>query len=219
MRKIITAILILVATNSFAQRSIKELSFDDCQNSDFFREIRNNTGVYKYTASDGSILQLGDTLKIGVPHGEVTQESGSGRSTTKSSFTTITLGKPAGAGNMLNLMAGIEPDNAGSEMQGQVVVISAMTTYHNGSKKKPLVVMVLLGEPNGRAFGINKYMTAMDYENSILLGEIKSMNAPLTRPEAIAKLKESKDLLDLGVIEKLEYEKLKKDLTPIILNK
>ena len=37
--------------------------------------------------------------------------------------------------------------------------------------------------------------------------------------EGIAKLKESKDLLDLGIIEPSEYEKLKSELTPIIINK
>lgn len=62
-------------------------------------------------------------------------------------------------------------------------------------------------------------MSVTDYEKSVLAGEIKSLNAPLTRDEAIAKLKESKDLLDLGIIELEEYEKLKKELTPIIINR
>lgn len=39
----------------------------------------------------------------------------------------------------------------------------------------------------------------------------------LTREQAIAKLKETKDLLDLDMITKDEYEKLKKELTPIIM--
>jgi len=45
------------------------------------------------------------------------------------------------------------------------------------------------------------------------------LNAPLTREEAIAKLKESKDLLDLGLLTQPEYEKLKQELTPIIMKK
>ncbi|WP_320019482.1 hypothetical protein [Labilibaculum manganireducens] len=52
---------------------------------------------------------------------------------------------------------------------------------------------------------------------SSLVGEIKSLNTPLTRVEAIAKLKESKDLLDLGLLEQSAYEKIKQELTPIIM--
>ena len=41
----------------------------------------------------------------------------------------------------------------------------------------------------------------------------------LKRESAISKLKESKDLLDLEIINQDEYDKLKKELTPIIKGK
>lgn len=41
----------------------------------------------------------------------------------------------------------------------------------------------------------------------------------MTRDEAIAKLKESKDLFDLGLIKQDDYDKLKTELTPIIMTK
>ena len=41
----------------------------------------------------------------------------------------------------------------------------------------------------------------------------------MTREQAIAKLKEAKDLVDLGMMSKEEYEKLKVELTPLIINK
>ena len=41
----------------------------------------------------------------------------------------------------------------------------------------------------------------------------------MTREQAIAKLKETKDLMDLGLIGEDEYNKLKNDLTTIIMNK
>jgi len=41
----------------------------------------------------------------------------------------------------------------------------------------------------------------------------------LNKEEAIAKLKETKDLLDLDMISKENYEKVKKELTPIIMKK
>ena len=122
------------------------------------------------------------------------------------------MGRPAGLGNLMSTTT----NNAGPEMQEEKVVISEMTVFHKGSRKKPLRVMMLLGEPNGRAFGINKYMSTTDYEKSVTSGEIRSLNAPMTKEEAIKKLKESKDLLDLGVISQEEYDKKKEELTPFI---
>ena len=41
----------------------------------------------------------------------------------------------------------------------------------------------------------------------------------MTRDEAISKLKETKDLLDLGLVQQVDYDKLKAELTPIIISK
>lgn len=229
MKKLIIALIIFASTSTYAQKLLDELTFQDCQNSLVFQKIRNNTKILKYTASDGSIFSIGDTLVIGVPSGSITNTTAAGagntltvgkaRSRTKSNFQTIIMGKPGGFGSIMSAVAIEDPQNAGSEMQGEIVIISEMKVTHKGSKKKPLALTILLGEPNGRAFGINKYMSTTDYEKSVLAGEIRSINSPMTRDEAIAKLKESKELLDLGIIESAEYEKLKKELTPIILKK
>ncbi|SRX74937.1 hypothetical protein [Aequorivita antarctica] len=58
----------------------------------------------------------------------------------------------------------------------------------------------------------------IDYDTALELGEIKNSNIKLTKEQAIAKLKEAKELLDLEVITKTDYEKLKTELTPLILN-
>ena len=228
MKKLIFGILTFCVFSSFAQKKqLDELTFDDCQNSAFFQKVKNNTNVLRYTAADGSLLEIGDTLVIGVPSGSITATTAVGagntvgvakaRSRTKSSFTTIIMGRPAGFGSIMNAMAGEAPENAGANMQGEIVVISEMKVSHKGSRKKPLALMILLGEPNGRAFGINKYMSVVDYEKSVLGGEIRSLNAPMTRDEAISKLKESKELLDLGLMEQSEYDKIKQELTPVIM--
>lgn len=228
MKKLIFGILSFCVFNSFAQKAqLDELTFDDCQNSAFFQKVKNNTNVLRYTAADGSLLEIGDTLVIGVPSGSITATTAVGagntvgvakaRSRTKSSFTTIIMGRPAGFGSIMNAMAGEAPENAGANMQGEIVVISEMKVSHKGSRKKPLALTILLGEPNGRAFGINKYMSVVDYEKSVLGGEIRSLNAPMTRDEAISKLKESKELLDLGLMEQSEYDKIKQELTPVIM--
>jgi uncharacterized membrane protein YqhA len=41
----------------------------------------------------------------------------------------------------------------------------------------------------------------------------------MTREQAISKLKEAKDLVDLGMMSQAEFDGLKNKLTPIILKK
>ena len=48
-------------------------------------------------------------------------------------------------------------------------------------------------------------------------GELINPNAPMTREQAIDKLKESKDLFDLGLMNEEEYNLIKEELTPIIM--
>jgi hypothetical protein len=129
------------------------------------------------------------------------------------------MGKPASFGNFMNAMNGESATNASAKMQGEDVVVSEMKVFHKGSRKKPLRLVVLLGEPNGRAFGLYKYMSVTDYEKAVLAGEISSLHAPMTREQAIAKLKEAKELLDLGMMTPEKFEALKKKLAPIIMKK
>ena len=81
------------------------------------------------------------------------------------------------------------------------------------------MVTLILGEPNDRAFGINKYLSVVDTEIAYELGEIELANRLLTREEASAKLKEAKDLLDLEMMSQSEYEAIRSELEPIIKQK
>ena len=49
-----------------------------------------------------------------------------------------------------------------------------------------------------------------DFEEALATGEIQSFG--MTREQAIAKLKEAKDLVDLGLMTKEDFEKLKDEL-------
>jgi hypothetical protein len=57
----------------------------------------------------------------------------------------------------------------------------------------------------------------VDIELAIESKEVRTNG--MTREEAIVKLKETKDLLDLGLVKQDDYDKLKTELTPIIINK
>lgn len=223
MKKLILAIIVIASTNCFAQKQVNQLTYKDCHDPSVFQQIRNNTQVMKYIAENGSALKVGDTLVIGTPSGSTTRTEAIGKrsalSKTRSSFADIIMGKPAGFGNMVNAMNGESATNASANMQGENVVISEMKVFHKGSRKKPLRLTVLLGEPNGRAFGLYKHMYVFDYEKAVVAGEIESLHAPMTREQAIAKLKEAKELLDLGMMKSEKYEALKKKLAPIILRK
>jgi len=95
------------------------------------------------------------------------------------------------------------------------LIIEKISVSHTKlSKKSPLSIFLTVREPDLPTM-VNK-RTIGDLEHAILLGEIISPNAPMTRVEAIAKLKESKDLLELEIIAQEEYDKIKAELTPII---
>jgi len=57
----------------------------------------------------------------------------------------------------------------------------------------------------------------IDFEEAVATGEIQSFG--MTREQAIAKLKEAKDLVDLGLMTKEDFEKLKEELSKIIMQK
>lgn len=63
--------------------------------------------------------------------------------------------------------------------------------------------------------GLARYY--IDLESAIEYGEIKT--SLLSREDAIDKLKEAKDLLDLEMMTQKEYDALKEKLTPIIMDK
>ena len=230
MKKIFVVLFVSLSTCLFAQGEIERLTYADSQYSKIYLNIKNNTKVLKYISANGSELKIGDTLILGVPSGTATTTTVAGgsegtvgvaraNSKSKSVFATILMGKQIGFGTYISTLSDDSNVTAKANMQGEIVVIADMRVYHKGSSKKPLALAVLLGEPNGRAFGLNKYMSINDYEKSVLAGEILTKNAPLNREQAIAKLKEAKDLVDLGLMDAAEYEKLKTELTPIIMKK
>lgn len=52
----------------------------------------------------------------------------------------------------------------------------------------------------------------IDYENALAANEIINPNGMMTKQQAIDKLKESKELLDLEVISQEEYDKIKAEM-------
>lgn len=234
MNKTITLITIALLSllNVYAQKELDSLTYRNTQDINFFSDIKNNTSVKIYRTINDNIVKIGDTLILGNPTSEefsTRTYSGSygtkarggvsqSRSTSKKTYEFIKMGRPAGFGSVMTAMNGEAEIMADNSLKNTTVVVNEMKAYHRGSKKKPLYVVMVLGEINGRAFGINKYLSVMDTELAIESSEILLKNRKTTRDEAIAQLKEAKDLMDIEMMSKEEFEKLKVELAPIIKN-
>mgnify|MGYP001311336319 FL=1 len=227
MKKFFAIILAFSSFNLFSQNKyIESMTFEQSQNIDYFIKVKNNTKLGEYITASGNSVKVGDTLIIGNPTSSYSTSNtvgggtniGYGRTKTRyaKEFEFVQLGRPAGLGA---IMSGSEkPAMAGINLSQEVVLVKEMKTYHKGSKKKPLYVVIVLGEINGRAFGLNKYLSVMNTELAIESGEILLKNRKMTREEAIAKLREAKELLDLEMMSQEDYDALKKELSPIIMN-
>ena len=227
MKKFFAIILAFSSFTLYSQNKyIESMTFEQSQNIDYFIKVKNNTKLGEYITASGNSVKVGDTLIIGNPTSSYSTSNtvgggtniGYGRTKTRyaKEFEFVQLGRPAGLGA---IMSGSEkPAMAGINLSQEVVLVKEMKTYHKGSKKKPLYVVIVLGEINGRAFGLNKYLSVMNTELAIESGEILLKNRKMTREEAIVKLREAKELLDLEMMSQEDYDALKKELSPIIMN-
>lgn len=231
MKTTITFFSILLAVvTAQAQESINLLTYENTQDINFFTNVKNGTSVKEYITTTKNSVKVGDTLILGSPTSqEMNTKTYSGsygnrarggisqsRSTSKKTYEFIQLGRPAGFGSVMSAMGGNAQNMADNSLKNTNVVVNEIKTYHRGSKNKPLYVVMILGEINGRAFGINKYLSVMDTELGVESDEILLKNRKMTREEAIAKLKEAKELLEIDMMSKEEFEELKKNLAPII---
>lgn len=78
-----------------------------------------------------------------------------------------------------------------------------------GNKRRGYEVMAI----SKTEMGLNRYY--IELEQAIKYGEVQT--SVMSREEAIQKLKESKDLLDLELMTKKEYDSIKQKLTPLII--
>lgn len=233
MRKTITFLTILLSIiNINAQEEIDLLTYSNTQDINFFNTIKSGAQVKEYITTSKNSVKIGDTLILGSPTSQETSTRTYGgsygnqlrggaaqsRGISKKTYEFVKMGRPAGFGSIMTAMNGDAQIMADNSLKNTTVVVNEMKTYHRGSKNKPLYVVMVLGEINGRAFGINKYLSIMDAELAIESGEILLKNRKMTRDEAIAKLKEAKELMDIEMISKEEFDELKKELAPIITN-
>ena len=206
----------------FSSPQLEKIVYSQTQDINYVKNIKNNTTVESYVTKDKHIMKVGDTLTIGTAYNK------KGRNILGDLFSNIATGNIKGTTK--------EPDYLPHSYNGQKVIIESIYVMHekyNGynplynRKEMPLYVLVYAKRPKVQNINIknistalsHKRITIVDIEKAFSLGEVINPVKKLNREEAIKKLKEAKDLFELDLMSKSEYEKLRLELTPIITNK
>ena len=202
MRLSLLLAMLSIGLNVTAQKKSTTTSYD--------MSMKSKDAKKKYKSSvfvtDSLILRSGEVVKVG-------QEVTLGESSHKSSevYRYVLGGKIVSTG--VSVLLNVQP-------------VFLSTRFSNTTWE---VTRINVKRSMG---AINFYIELRDkeYEGSNLAGgryakafkgafsslEVINPNAPMTRDEAIAKLKESKDLYELGVITESEYNELRSELIKLI---
>ena len=209
-------IIILLTVLPYFLFSQSDLNYQQTQDILFYKNIKNGTKFNSYTTKNGLKISNGDILTIGKAF------SKKGNLKINDVFRNIVVGDVSGTYihdyKFLN-----------QKYQGEQVRVAEIYVSHEKYKgfnllknknEMPLYVSVFVksankGDKFSSYFGDSK-KTILNIENALTDMEVVNPNAPLTREEAIKKLKESKDLMELDMMTKEDYENLRKKLTPII---
>lgn len=124
---------------------------------------------------------------------------------------TLKIGMPSSNKTYAFIQEGnalIAPKPADVSISGNTTVIKKI--YVGGTKRTGFSMYVV---SKGMCGVCPQYY--INLEEAFASKELKSLG--MSREEAIAKLKEAKDLVDLGMMSKEDFEKLKAELTPLII--
>lgn len=151
-------------------------------------ELKTEFGVFK----------VGESLILGSPSD----------SDVNSDFKLVAVGKYT----VMGAMAPVFMSNSDSKLE---VIIDKIKIF-KPSMGQPLKIVVDFRRKDGANIAMGKLGNVFDLSRAISLGEIINPNAPLNRAQAIAKLKEAKDLLELDMMTQEEFDALRVELSPII---
>jgi hypothetical protein len=198
MKKIFVIVTLFLGNILYGQRSLTSSEAKDLTIASTFT---NGDEILEFTLPDGSVIKKGSELVLGVP-------VNNSRDYARIIFGYMTLGKA--------LLA--PPIQLGGSFTGSKVIIDKVYVVHKKmTKQSELYINIYAKDPNMSSSMGGNNRTINDIEGAISTGEVINPNAAMTREQAIVKLKESKDLLDLGLLTQEEYDKIKSELTPIIV--
>tara|TARA_Y100000739_G_C20581820_1_gene453241 strand:- start:855 stop:1526 length:672 start_codon:yes stop_codon:yes gene_type:complete len=191
-----------------------KISYEQTLDIEYSSKYKDNTKFNQYLTKDNVLISVGDTLTIGQA------------SIDKSIFNNLYSGdiKSRDLKECKQLNKSYE--------NKQMIIHSIYVTHQeyegyntglwNNKKKTPLNIHILLKPIKDGSLVSNVMMnpkiSIFHLEKSFENMEIVNPNPPISRSEAIAKLKEAKDLMELDLLSKEEYNDLRKKLLPIINN-
>lgn len=183
------------------------LLYEKTQKIEEAKKFKNGQKFKVYVLKDSSILKVGDTLIIGKISGSTSTTSNDlGKNLTQKVYTSAISGTFSD-----NVRYGIHFLPEGWE--GKMFVIQEISVRHEALSKKSKVDTYALA----KTIGNNKDLYTLMIDYGINNGEIINPKGKMTKAQALVKLKEAKELLDLDLIKQSQYDSLKKELSPIIM--
>ncbi len=190
-------------SNESAQKTGQTFTSDDTLYSaqlgdrEYYKRYKDNYQFKFIKLIDGTVLGVGDYVTFGKPVGgnrvaQVNTGIGSSNVSTTGAYSTMVSGRLG-----LSVMSGMQWLPA--TLEGTKLPILEI--------KRGRIIL-------GKDVAVATVLYSI--ETSFEKGELINPKRPMNRTEAIAKLKESKDLLDLGMMKQEDYDKLKSQLASII---
>lgn len=200
MKKLVVIVALLLGNVVYGQRS---LTSSEAKDLEITAGFRNGDEILEFTLEDGNVIKKGSEFIIGTPLNPTTF-----------TYTRIYVG-------YYNLLSELLSPSIvlNSSFKGTKVIVESLKVNRQKLKRKSeLMILAYVYDPAMSSLFGEKRRTIVDLELALSTGEVVNPNQKMTREQAIEKLKESKDLLDLGLLTQEEYDKIKSELTPIIMN-
>ncbi len=208
---LLIAIAIIFNLNLYSQKknTIDTLKIENFKIEDL-TEYKNRIDIGTIVLEDKTIITKGSKLIVGQPSNPVNVNhniyNGMKVANTSIDFTYVFVDKYS----VFGAMSGVA---LSSNWKDKEIIVDEMIMFKNS---KTYTIVVNFTKSDGTNVAMGKYGNIRSLIETFKNGEIVNPNRGMTREEAIKKLKESKDLLDLEMMTLEEYNKIKEKLTPII---
>jgi len=215
MKKLLLLLFVTTLFNVNAQKKLKEtdtINLKTVTVEQLKKKFKNGFETKVLILEDGSVIQQGSDLIVGVPSNNMNVNTnvynGQKVAPTTIDFSYLMIGR-------YSTMAVLSATYFGSNFSDTEIVVEKIKIFSSG---KNITAFVDFTKKDGTNTAMGKYGSILGLTTALNKGEIINPNRPMNRQEAIAKLKEAKDLLDLGMMSEDDFEKLKAELQPIIMN-
>ena len=203
LAKIYVVVLICNIQSIYGQDT---LYYSQIQTKDAVNKFKKFQNFKTYVTNERSILDIGDTLIVGKPSSSATGVTSDGLSIK----IYVSLTKGIWKTNLFYTPSYLVEGPAGSRI---IIDKIQIIRYRLADK---FVAPILTVHFSGHDENVCQIHWI---DQAIISGEIINPHRGLTKQEAIEKLKEAKNLLDLELIPKEKYDSLKNELSPVILGK